>query len=143
MILARVRDFREATNAQGTNAVPGDPTALSPKQTLYLATIGGARCLNRQDEVGQIAPGYAADLVGWSNEGDSSTALSLVGCAHDPLSGLLVTAPCSVTMSVINGDVIVWDGKFVHLDLAQVILEAKEASKHLLAAAGYDKRATE
>ena len=144
MLIARVRDFRPATNPEGTNAVPGDPTALSPKQALYLATVGGARCLNRQDEVGKIAPGYAADLVGWSNSaGDSATALSLVGCAHDPLSGLLVTSPASVTMSIINGDPVVWDGKFVKVDLGQVIADAKQASKDLLAAAGYSKRATE
>lgn len=142
MMISRVRDFRPATNPEGTNAVPGDPTALSPKQALYLATVGGARCLNREEEVGKVAPGYAADIVGWSDCGDSSTALSLVGCAQDPLSGLLVTGPARVTMSIINGEPIVWDGNFLKLDLAQVIAEAKQASKDLMTAAGYNKRAT-
>lgn len=143
MLIARVRDFRSATNIEGTNAVPGDPTALSPKQALYLATIGGARCLNREDELGKIAPGYAADLVGWSNQGDTLTSLSLVGCAQDPLSGLFVTSPPSVTISIINGDPVVWDGKLLKVDLATVITNAKQASKDLLSAAGYNKRATE
>ncbi|CAE7444538.1 unnamed protein product [Symbiodinium sp. CCMP2592] len=142
MMISRVRDFRHATNEKGTNAVPGDPTALSPKQALYLATVGGARCLNREDELGKVAPGYAADIVGWSDHGDSSTALSLVGCAQDPLSGLLVTSPASVTFSIINGDPVVWDGKFLKVNLAEVIANAKKASKDLLATAGYTQRAT-
>lgn len=141
MLLSRVRDFRSATNPEGTNAVPGDPTALSPKDVLYIATTGGARCLNREDEIGKIAPGYAADIVGWSDCGDSSTALSLVGCAHDPLSGLMVTGPNRVTMSIINGDPIVWNGDFLKVDLSKVIAEAKAASKQLMTAAEYTKRA--
>jgi cytosine/adenosine deaminase-related metal-dependent hydrolase len=143
MLIARVRDFRSATNEQGTNAVPGDPTALSPKQALYMATVGGARCLNREDEIGKIVPGYAADLVGWSNHGDSLTALSLIGCAQDPLSGLFVTSPPSVTISIVNGDPVVWDGKLLKVDLATVIANAKQASKDLMTAAGYNQRAKE
>jgi len=142
MMVSRVRDFRSATNDAGTNAVPGDPTALSPKDVLYIATTGGARCLNREDEIGKIAPGYAADIVGWSDEGDSSTALSLVGTAHDPLSGLMVTGPSALTMSIINGDPVVWDGKFLKVDLGQVIADAKAASAELMKRAGYSKRAT-
>eukprot|EP00931_Biecheleriopsis_adriatica_P072075 TRINITY_DN460_c0_g1_i2.p1 TRINITY_DN460_c0_g1~~TRINITY_DN460_c0_g1_i2.p1 ORF type:complete len:596 (-),score=47.03 TRINITY_DN460_c0_g1_i2:129-1859(-) len=142
MLISRVRDFRPATNWEGTNAEPGDPTALSPKDALYIATVGGARCLSREDEVGKIAPGYAADIVGWSDCGTSMTALSLVGCAQDPLSGLLVTGPSSVTMSIINGEPIVWDGKFLKMDLGKVIEDAKQASKDILAAARYNKRAT-
>ena len=109
-LLARIRDFREATDEKGTNAVAGEPGALSPRDMLYVATEGGARCLNRQDEVGQIAPGFAADIIGWTKpQGDSPTALSMIGsCPADPLAAVFLCAPPHVTMSIINGNVVVW-----------------------------------
>jgi len=38
-------------------------TALHPAQLLWLATEGSARALRREDEIGTLAPGSAADLV--------------------------------------------------------------------------------
>jgi len=38
-------------------------TALHPAQLLWLATEGSARTLRRDDEIGTLAPGSAADLV--------------------------------------------------------------------------------
>jgi hypothetical protein len=43
----------------------GDPAALNVASTLDIAVKGGARNLGR-DDIGELAPGFAADLVAWN-----------------------------------------------------------------------------
>ncbi len=45
------------------------PRALTARQALELGTLGGARCLGRQDEIGTLEPGKLADLAVWRVDG--------------------------------------------------------------------------
>lgn len=40
----------------------GDPTVLSAHRAIFAATLGGARALGLEDQIGSIAPGKQADL---------------------------------------------------------------------------------
>ena len=40
-----------------------DPTVLPAYQVLEMATAGGARCLGLDQEIGQLKPGYKADVI--------------------------------------------------------------------------------
>lgn len=52
----------EARLALLLQRVTGGPAALTARQALEIATLGGARVLGR-DDIGALAPGMAADIV--------------------------------------------------------------------------------
>jgi imidazolonepropionase-like amidohydrolase len=42
---------------------------LSVREALEVATVGGAACLGRSEDVGRVKPGFVADMVGWRTDG--------------------------------------------------------------------------
>jgi cytosine/adenosine deaminase-related metal-dependent hydrolase len=105
----------EARMALLLQRVSANPAALSAMEALSLATVGGARVLGR-DDIGRLAPGKAADLIGFDLE-----CLDYAGALHDPLAALVFCAPQRVDLSVINGRVVIEDGKLLTVDLGPVI----------------------
>ena len=93
-----------------------DPGALTAREALRLATRGGADALGR-DDVGQLAPGMAADLVAFRVD-----TLPYAGAAvHDPLAALVFCQPPGVDLSVINGRVRVCDRQLLDVELPPLI----------------------
>ncbi|QXJ24732.1 8-oxoguanine deaminase [Actinomadura graeca] len=45
------------------------PDALTARQALEMATLGGARCLGREAEIGTLEPGKLADIALWRLDG--------------------------------------------------------------------------
>jgi 8-oxoguanine deaminase len=106
----------EARQALLLQRVGGDPAALTAREALRLATRGGAATLGR-DDIGTLAPGMAADFIGFRLD-----TLDLAGGAvHDPLAALLFCRPPNVALSVIDGRVRVRDGALVDVDLPPLI----------------------
>jgi cytosine/adenosine deaminase-related metal-dependent hydrolase len=106
----------EARQALLLHRVTGDPAALSAHGALWLATRGGAQVLGR-DDIGMLAPGMAADLIGYRLD-----TLGLAGGAvHDPLAALVFCQPPQVDLSVINGRVRVRDGVLLDVDLPVLV----------------------
>ena len=101
----------EARQAMLLQRVGFGPRAMTAREALEIATLGGARVLNR-DDVGALAPGMAADFVAFD-----LGQVAYAGGLHDPVSALVFCAPASVAWSVINGRVIVRDGHLETLDL--------------------------
>ncbi|GAA3313293.1 hypothetical protein GCM10020219_025020 [Nonomuraea dietziae] len=72
------------------------PTALTARQALEIATLGGARNLGRQEELGSIEPGKLADLALWRVDGAFGSAVAdpvcqlVFGTRQPPLARLLV-----------------------------------------------------
>ncbi|HKE52535.1 MAG TPA: 8-oxoguanine deaminase, partial [Actinomycetes bacterium] len=62
-----VDELRAATYAARLRG--GRPSALSARDALALGTIGGARCLGREDELGSLEPGKLADIALWRLDG--------------------------------------------------------------------------
>jgi 8-oxoguanine deaminase len=106
----------EARQALLLQRVGGDPAALTAREALRLATRGGAATLGR-DDIGTLAPGMAADFIGFRLD-----TLDLAGGAvHDPLAALLFCRPPNVALSVIDGRVRVRDSALVDVDLPPLI----------------------
>ncbi|MGC3963769.1 MAG: amidohydrolase family protein [Rhodocyclaceae bacterium] len=91
------------------------PAAMSARQALEVATVGGARVLGR-DDIGAIAPGMSADCVAFPLDSIGMAG----GAVHDPLAALVFCTPPLVNWSVINGRVVVRDGVLTTVDLPQV-----------------------
>lgn len=106
----------EARQAMLLARVGHGPAAMSARQALEIATLGGARVLDR-DDIGALAPGMSADLVAFPVDG-----LELAGAAvHDPVAALVFCTPPTVRHSVINGKPVVRDGEFLPLELAPLV----------------------
>jgi cytosine/adenosine deaminase-related metal-dependent hydrolase len=91
------------------------PSALTAREMLEIATRGGARVLGR-DDMGVLAPGMAADIVTVPLD-----EIGLAGAGHDPLAALFFCHVPSVRHSVVNGRIVVRDGRLVTLDLPRLV----------------------
>src|SRR6185503_15378846 len=76
-----------------------DAAAMSAREALELATLGGAAVLGR-DDIGSLAPGMSADFVAF----DLSQA-NFAGALHDSVAALVFCAPSQVSLSVIDGKI--------------------------------------
>jgi 8-oxoguanine deaminase len=105
----------EARMALLLQRITGNPAGLSAAEALWLATAGGARVLGR-DDIGHLAPGMAADLIGFRLK-----RLDYAGALHDPMAALVFCTPQRVDLSIINGSLVVEDGNLLTADLEPLI----------------------
>ncbi|NHC05225.1 8-oxoguanine deaminase [Azonexus fungiphilus] len=120
----------EARQAMLLARVGHGPAAMSARQALELATLGGAKVLNR-DDIGALAPGMSADLVAFATGG-----LDLAGAAvHDPVAALVFCTPQTVRHSIINGKPVVADGHLLPLDLPPLVATHNRLARQLANAA--------
>jgi cytosine/adenosine deaminase-related metal-dependent hydrolase len=76
--------------------------------SLEMATRGGAGCLGRVGELGEISVGAVGDVAVWSLTGPS-----FAGAVADPVEAWLRCGPTRATHTVVHGRVIVRDGRVV------------------------------
>jgi 8-oxoguanine deaminase len=105
----------EARQAMLLARVGYGPDAMAARDALEIATLGGAKVLDR-DDIGALAPNMAADFVAF----DLRT-IGFAGGLHDPVAALVFCAPASVALSVINGRIVVKDGRLTTLELPKII----------------------
>lgn len=122
----------EARQALLLQRVSGDPAALTARQALEMATLGGAAVLGR-DDIGALAPGMAADIIAFDLR-----ALAFAGAAvHDPVAALVFCQPQNVDFALVNGRVVVENGDVLTVDVPTLVERHNRAALELLARAGY------
>ncbi|MFP3953567.1 MAG: 8-oxoguanine deaminase [Candidatus Acetothermia bacterium] len=92
------------------------PEALTPREVLQFGTMGGARVLGREEEIGSIEPGKAADLVMVD-----LNRLEYAGGLSDPVSALIMCDTKGVDFTMVDGEVLVKGGRLVDEGLLDFI----------------------
>lgn len=116
----------EARQALLLQRVNENPSGLSAREAIHLATRGGADVL-RRDDVGYLAPQMAADLIAYRLD-----QVEFAGALHDPVTALLFCRSVNVDLSIINGEVVVKDGQLTVLDLPRLIEDHNRLSLALI-----------
>ncbi len=113
--------FREMGTAARLHKVAGgDPTAVSAREVLTMATIGGARALGLADRIGSLEPGKEADIIVVDTGRPALTPL------YRPESHLVYAADGSAVRDVIvAGRLRVRGRRFVDLDLERIMAEVR------------------
>ncbi|USZ68082.1 5'-deoxyadenosine deaminase [Halorussus salilacus] len=97
-----------------------DPTTLPARTVFEMATVNGARAAGFE-QVGRLAPGWKADVVGLTTDLTRATPL------HDILSHLVFAAHGDdVEFTMVDGEVLYDDGEHVRIDAERVRREASE-----------------
>ncbi|MFH0946356.1 MAG: amidohydrolase family protein [Planctomycetota bacterium] len=107
------------------------PTTLPARTALELLTIGGARALGMEQEIGSIEPGKRADLV------EFDLHQPHIVPAADPYSQLIYAADRSdITRVYVDGEVVVEHGQPLFCDPGQVLEAATQSANTLATRAG-------
>jgi 5-methylthioadenosine/S-adenosylhomocysteine deaminase len=109
----------------------GDPRAVPAAAALAMATIEGARALQMDDRIGSLEPGKRADMIIVSMAGARQTPM------YDPVSHLVYVARGDdVTTTIVNGRILMRDGKVLSVDETAVLREANEMAVKVRQAVG-------
>ena len=129
--------LRTAALAAGlAKDMSGDPTGFGAHEALELATIRGAEAIGMGDRIGSLEVGKAADLVVHDTSGPHWQPP-----ATDPVTQLVWASDGrSVRQVLVDGRLVVVDGRCSTVDLADLGRRATEAQRRLLAGAGLDPR---
>ena len=97
-----------------------------PHHVFHMATLGGARALGMDREIGSLEIGKRADLVVFDGRRPHLTP-------HvNPLGNLVHTGQGrDVTMVIVDGEVLVEDGRPTRVDMDAVCREAEQAARAL------------
>jgi 5-methylthioadenosine/S-adenosylhomocysteine deaminase len=105
-----------------------DPVALTAEQAFEMATMGGARVLGMEKEIGSIEAGKRADLAFVSLDAPHATPMFNV------YSQLVYALKGSdVQHVVVNGRVVVRDRRVLTLNMPQVLAKAAEYQRAVAA----------
>ena len=114
----------EARMAMLLQRVARGADAMSAREVLEIATLGGAQVLGR-DDLGAVAPGKRADLAIWDMRGVEAAG------SWDPVAALVLCGPTRVRHLVVEGRQVVRDGQMVTLDLPQVLERQRQLAARL------------
>jgi 5-methylthioadenosine/S-adenosylhomocysteine deaminase len=108
-----------------------DPTAVPAQTALDLATIGGARVLGMERQIGSLEAGKRADLITVSMGAARQTPL------YDAVSHLVyVTRGDDVRTTIVNGRILMRDRQVQTLDAISVMADANRLAQTVRAAVG-------
>ena len=100
--------------------------AMTARESLAVATRGGAAVLGR-DDIGMLAPGYAADIASFDCRG-----IDFAGAEWDLLAGLVFCGPIKTRYTIVNGKIIVEDGHLISMDINRLLTRHRAMTADLM-----------
>ncbi|MCV2865219.1 8-oxoguanine deaminase [Defluviimonas sp. WL0075] len=114
----------EARQAMLLQRVARGANAMSAREALEIATLGGAKVLGR-DDCGSLEPGKRADIAIWDVSGIEAAG------AWDPVAALVLCGPTRVRDLFVEGRPVVRGGQVVTVDMARVIETQNRLARRL------------
>jgi 5-methylthioadenosine/S-adenosylhomocysteine deaminase len=109
-----------------------DPTSITCEQVLEMATLGGAKALGLENEIGSIEPGKKADIIIVDLKKPHSAPI------HKPISSIVYSALGSdVETVIIDGKVVMENYEIKTINEEKVIKDAENAAKNLAMKIGF------
>lgn len=103
-----------------------NPEVMPIRQALEMATKDSAAVVGLADQIGQITPGYLADVI----------LVDLSGAHHQPLHSLTAslvynTRASDVQTVIVNGEIIMRDRRILTLNKAEIIRQVNQSMERL------------
>jgi 5-methylthioadenosine/S-adenosylhomocysteine deaminase len=103
-----------------------NPEVMTIPQALTIATQDSAAVIGLADKIGQLTPGYLADII----------LIDLSGAHHQPLHSLTAslvynTRASDVQTVIVNGEIIMRDHRLLTLDKAEIIRQVNRGMARL------------
>jgi len=108
----------------------GGSTSMSARQVLAMATMGGARVLGRQGDLGSLEVGKLADIALWRVDGVSGVDIT------DPVCALVFGTRSPLELLLVGGEPIVEHEQLVRADIGDLAARSGAASAVLAKRAG-------
>jgi cytosine/adenosine deaminase-related metal-dependent hydrolase len=102
--------------------------SMSARDALEIATRGGAACLGRVGEIGELSLGACGDLTVWPLAGPA-----FAGALSDPIEAWLRCGPVAARHTVVGGRLVVEDGVPVHPGLEEQLAVHRRVSERMQA----------
>ena len=118
--------WMEARNALLLGRLKHGPAAMTARDALEIATRGSAGCLGRTGEIGELSVGAVADLVVWPLVG-----LPFAGAISDAIEAWLRCGPVAARHTIINGQLVVEDGRLVSGDLEDKLAHHRRVAERM------------
>ncbi|OWU66950.1 hydroxydechloroatrazine ethylaminohydrolase [Roseovarius sp. 22II1-1F6A] len=115
----------EARQAMLLQRVARGADAMSAREALEIATMGGARVLGRADEIGSLTPGKRADLAIWDVSG-------IEAAGSWDKAALLLAGPRRVRDLIVEGRRVVGEGRMLTLDARRLARDADRLARDLM-----------
>lgn len=122
--------IEEARHALLFARARGGPTALTVREALATATIGGAGVLGRADDIGSLEAGKQADVALWRLDTLAHTGI------EDPVAALVLGSAPPLARLLVAGRTVVADDRLVTCDEDELAAGAAAVSRRLLAGGG-------
>jgi cytosine/adenosine deaminase-related metal-dependent hydrolase len=101
------------------------PAALTVRDTLELATLQGARCLGRDDELGHLSVGALADIALWPMDEPGQAGIA------DPVAALVLGPTRPVHTLLVDGTVVVDGGELRTADPVTLAADLTRAAERM------------